>query len=94
MVSIVPSIGCWAYSTSFSWSCLSFKGAGATLENGKKGVYYWSREILRVRCSGGGKNQESFNQDNYHHTITSHTHREVSSTKSVRFFLINIYRND
>lgn len=61
MDSIVPGLGCWAYSSSFSQSSLSFKGAGATLENGKEGVDSWSREILSEML--GGKNQHPFNQD-------------------------------
>lgn len=65
MDSIGPSAGCWAYSSSFSGSCLSFKGVGATLENGKEGVLLLVQRNPKSKMwgvGGGGEGQETFNR--------------------------------
>lgn len=54
MGSIGPSTGCWAYSSSFSGSCLSFKEAGATLENGKEGVLFLAQRNPGSKMLGQG----------------------------------------
>lgn len=59
MDSIGPSAGCWAYSSSFSGSCLSFKGVGATLENGKEGVLLLVQRNPKSKMWGVGGGEKA-----------------------------------